>query len=435
MSNQSARQASVRAVTGTAFTYEGDWHALFTASGIPDGDFNGRFLQWLNARIPEPKTNLVDAMASYAINVAQVSSWSEVREIGGLPPPPVGPLDFVSSESTSALNVTFDLAAPIAALGVIVAFEGTLTNITATHGGQPLTLVRIDVNATTKIATAMFIGNSLTIESASLIVTLVGGAVGKAWIGRINDDYGYSTIASSWNDGDTGNSASSKVMTITGVGGTGRALSVWGSDTNNGRAGFLMPTSDYTTQFSAIVVGGDKTALTTWTMNTGWSESSGVYTHTGTSSGISKVLSPTVNGPLGFEADVTLSAGASMILFMLPVVGTPTQRFIYGPYTGKWSALSDDALEFNSLAIVANGNTTITNINYITTPRFLQGSISRSNGTVSNGQTLTWGSVNVSRYTTSAIEIHNETSTNAVTWGNGAPVTWSDLTSVEWSNT
>lgn len=407
MSNQSSRQASVRAVTNTQFTYEGDWHALFNVAGIPEGTFNERFLAWLNLNIPQPRTNLLDAMASYAVNVAGVSSWNEVRSINGLIPPTPGPLDFTSSQSTNSLSVTFDLAAPIAALGIIVAYEGTLTNITATHGGQSLSLERIDNNTTTSLATAMFTGNGLTIESASLVITLVGGAVGKAWIGRINDDYGYSVIASGWKDGDTGENSASKTMTISGVDGTGRALSVWGTSTNNGRAGFAMPLADYTTQFSAIVVGGDKTAVTGWSTVAGWSEAGGVYTHAGANSAISKVLTPNVEGPLGFDADVTLAAGASMMVMFIPVVGTPTQRTIYGPYTGKWSALSDELYTFQALAVYASGNATITNMNYIVNPRYLQGVISRSNGVVANGQNLTWGSVNVSKFATTAIEVHS----------------------------
>lgn len=51
MSNQGLRQQSVRTSTGTAFTYEGDWHALFDAAAIPAGDYNGRLLAWLNTKL------------------------------------------------------------------------------------------------------------------------------------------------------------------------------------------------------------------------------------------------------------------------------------------------------------------------------------------------------------------------------------------------
>jgi hypothetical protein len=47
-SNQEARHAAVRAMTGTDLGHNGDWHALFDSAAIPSGDFNGRMLTWLS---------------------------------------------------------------------------------------------------------------------------------------------------------------------------------------------------------------------------------------------------------------------------------------------------------------------------------------------------------------------------------------------------
>jgi len=66
MSNQSDRQASVRAITGTAYPYEGDFHALFDLAYIPAGDFNGRFLQWINQKLFTTYTDLPSAQAALA---------------------------------------------------------------------------------------------------------------------------------------------------------------------------------------------------------------------------------------------------------------------------------------------------------------------------------------------------------------------------------
>lgn len=63
---QSLRQASVRAVTGTTHTYEGDWHALFTSLGIAAGDFNGRMLQYINTKLSASYTEINGAMAAMA---------------------------------------------------------------------------------------------------------------------------------------------------------------------------------------------------------------------------------------------------------------------------------------------------------------------------------------------------------------------------------
>jgi hypothetical protein len=66
MSQQGARQASVRAVTGSAETYEGDWHRLFDAASIPTGDFNARLLQWINLKLSAAYTEINGAMQALA---------------------------------------------------------------------------------------------------------------------------------------------------------------------------------------------------------------------------------------------------------------------------------------------------------------------------------------------------------------------------------
>lgn len=66
MSQQGLRQASVRAVTGTALDYNGDFMSLFTLDGITTGDFNGRMLAWLNLRLEAAYDNLPGAMAAFA---------------------------------------------------------------------------------------------------------------------------------------------------------------------------------------------------------------------------------------------------------------------------------------------------------------------------------------------------------------------------------
>lgn len=68
MSNQSLKQASVRAVTGTAYTYEGDWHALFTLAGIASGDFNGRMIAWINNYLGTSHSEINGAMNAFAVD-------------------------------------------------------------------------------------------------------------------------------------------------------------------------------------------------------------------------------------------------------------------------------------------------------------------------------------------------------------------------------
>ena len=66
MSQQSLRQASVRAVTSTTLTYEGDYHALFDSLGIAAGQFNERLLAYINTYLGTSYTELNGAMAALA---------------------------------------------------------------------------------------------------------------------------------------------------------------------------------------------------------------------------------------------------------------------------------------------------------------------------------------------------------------------------------
>lgn len=77
MSQQGLQQASVRAVTGTAGTYEGDWHALFDLDSIPVGDFDARLLAWINYYLGAAYTNLPEAMQAFA-TAQGAFNWSSM---------------------------------------------------------------------------------------------------------------------------------------------------------------------------------------------------------------------------------------------------------------------------------------------------------------------------------------------------------------------
>ena len=63
---QGLRQASVRAISGSSRDYNGDWAALFDLDGIAAGDWNGRMLKWINAKLSSTYTSLVSAMNDVA---------------------------------------------------------------------------------------------------------------------------------------------------------------------------------------------------------------------------------------------------------------------------------------------------------------------------------------------------------------------------------
>lgn len=75
--NQEARQAAVRASTGTALDYNSDWSALFDQASIPAGEWDGRFLAWINAQLSTSYTEINGAMVAYAINQGY-SDWNSM---------------------------------------------------------------------------------------------------------------------------------------------------------------------------------------------------------------------------------------------------------------------------------------------------------------------------------------------------------------------
>lgn len=73
--NDEAKLASVRGVTGTAWGWNGDWLALFDSASIAAGDFNGRMLAWINQRLGASYTNVNDAQNALAVNQGFID-WS-----------------------------------------------------------------------------------------------------------------------------------------------------------------------------------------------------------------------------------------------------------------------------------------------------------------------------------------------------------------------
>lgn len=83
MTNQSDLQQSIRDITGTSLDYNGDWSALFDLDGIPEGDWNGRLLAWLNYSMGTSYTNLPEAQNAYAAENGAMN-WSALNT--GVPP-------------------------------------------------------------------------------------------------------------------------------------------------------------------------------------------------------------------------------------------------------------------------------------------------------------------------------------------------------------
>ena len=81
MTNQGQLQASIRNLTGTENDYNGDWHALFDLDGIAQGEFNGRFILWLQGETGRSETDLNGLKQLYASQKG-FYNWNSVNNVG-----------------------------------------------------------------------------------------------------------------------------------------------------------------------------------------------------------------------------------------------------------------------------------------------------------------------------------------------------------------
>jgi hypothetical protein len=79
MSKQQERQNAVRLLTGTAYNYADDWHALFDADGIAEGPYNERLRTWINGILGTSYQNVNDAQRMFAIDQG-FTRWSEMGD-------------------------------------------------------------------------------------------------------------------------------------------------------------------------------------------------------------------------------------------------------------------------------------------------------------------------------------------------------------------
>lgn len=80
MSNHSQVQAAIRAITGKALDYNGDWHALFDNQSITSGTYNERMLRFLNQVMSTNYASLPQAQHAYAVALG-FNNWSAMTTV------------------------------------------------------------------------------------------------------------------------------------------------------------------------------------------------------------------------------------------------------------------------------------------------------------------------------------------------------------------
>lgn len=86
MTNQESKQSAIRGITGTTLDYNGDWMALFTYESIGAGEFNGRFIAWLQTATSSASTDINDLKQLYASQNG-FNNWEAVNTISALGAP------------------------------------------------------------------------------------------------------------------------------------------------------------------------------------------------------------------------------------------------------------------------------------------------------------------------------------------------------------
>lgn len=358
--------------------------------------------------LQSPLTVIVVGGPRFLDKAGSVQNSLPVYGISPPTPPVPGPLDKdFGEDGLNSLTVEYDLAANIAVLGVFTRFDGTLTGFTATHGGEPLTLLRVDINNNQKTATALFIGNGLTIEPADVVVTPIGGAtLGPAGV-RVNDDYSAGTLGSHWNGGATGEIwGNTPAQTMDGVGGLNGAIYV-GATIVGGVEPTPVPADNYQKLAWLLVFAGARIPVTTWA-NSGFVESGGVYTHTGSGpASLAYALPSPSQTPFGFEIDVDVAAGSS-IYFRLKRVEEVMGQTLQGPYSGVWKfSLGTNNYNADVFGVVGNGDVAIKSFNYIVSPKVVSGVFGRSVADVVDGNTYSLNIPTSGGWSTSVAEVYD----------------------------
>lgn len=319
-----------------------------------------------------------------------------------------GPLDMViDTQGNSTIGGTFDLATPRMTLAVVTRYSGTFGTITATHGGQALTLARVD--AANGIATAVFYGNNLTIESAALVVAVSGCTLGPSVL-RMRDDWSMTSIATDWADGKTSSATSSGYIT-TSTPEPRRVLFARGSESING-INTIGATAGASVQYGlrGLVLSGTFTSPTAAAWDgAAWSNVGGEYVHgpTGGSAPLRLTITPITN-QIGAKIVYT-SEWAISVRFVRPDGSLLGMSLPAGVNVTGYVHTVPDGTTFDRIFIVAQnvGTTTIHSVKAISNIVGLHASIGTSVGLAPSGWALQGSSNPAGDQALSAFTIYN----------------------------
>lgn len=300
-----------------------------------------------------------------------------------------GPLDLIEDRrNLASIGGTFDLASGSMTLAVVTRYAGTFGTITATHGGEPLTLARVD--AANGIATAVFYGNGLTTESAALVVSVSGATLGPAIL-RMRDDWGLASIATDWADGKTSSATGSGYVT-TSTAEPRRVLFARGSKSING-INTIGATAGASVQYGlrGLVLSGTFASPTAAAWDgAAWSNVGGEYIHgpTGGPAPLRLTVAPITN-QIGAKIVYT-SEWALGVRFVRPDGSLLGMSLPAGVNVTGYVHTVPDGTTFDKIYIIAQnvGTTTIHSVAAISNIVGLHASIGTSVGLAPSGWSI-----------------------------------------------
>lgn len=341
-----------------------------------------------------------------------------VSGIGPVTPPVPGPLDYIETgENLSAITVEYELARPVAMMGVAFRFTGNVTSLAATHGGEPLQLVSWSKNDVDNIGFAMFIGNGLTVEPANLVVTPGGGGTIGPAVLRIDDSFMIDDVAVGQATGQYGFSyigAASQPPPIVFESADGQGWGVYGLAASSAEkesfARGLNGAGAVDRLFWGVAYSGSLADAPPWTApGAGWTQNGEWWEHTGASSYIRGDLLPEPMGPpFWVEVEIEVEEGSRIYIQPLSQAGHLSQLYM-GPFAGVVRMYRSQSIECRGFQMQSLGNARFRNFRYCDNGMTVFGAFGRTVNQVTQGSSLQFQIGALSRYAGVVAEVHEAT--------------------------
>lgn len=337
-----------------------------------------------------------------------VGLWQYGRG-GGIGPKPIpSPLDYTEYQSgLSNITIEYDLARPVAMLGVTFRHDGNVTSLTATHGGEPLELVALALDDVESIGAAAFIGNGLTIEPADLVITPTGGTIGPALV-RIDDSFDLDVVAADHifeQNGQSGPSDPNQPDPAVFTGLNGDSWVVYALATSSAvkesyARGTLGGSGMRLLFNGAVASGGLVDAPDFVPTSSTWHDVDGWWEHDGPSTGLGNaLLSEVIEDPFWCEVEVDIAAGSALyIAFLNADADGHESMAINGPAQGLYRVYSPQGFRCRGFRAFGAGYTKFRNLQYCVDGHILYGAFGRTNTKIREGTTVQFKIVTPSRY-------------------------------------